>query len=348
MTPAHRKQPRLIDTPRIVPCFAVLTALLALIAIRSPCPAAEDPKDDEVDLERIFAGDEPESIVDLKAMEQQQQKLAKQVIACTVGVVVGPAHGSGVIVSEDGYVLTAAHVAGKPDRPATINLPDGRTAQAKTLGVYRTMDAGLLKITDEGPWPHAEMGDSGGIKEGAWCAVTGHPGGFEETRDPVFRIGRVLLKDKYAITTDCTLVGGDSGGPLFDMSGKVIGINSRIGRYLTANMHVPVATYRETWNRLVSGEAWGHLPGTGPYIGVEGDMDSDAAKIARVEPGKAAEAAGVKPGDVIVEFAGKPVTDFASLQTHVSDSQPGDKVKLKIRRGQETVELELVVGKYER
>jgi len=330
-----------------VACFAVVIALLVLGAIRSTCPAAEASKAVEVDLQRIFAGDEPKSIAELKAMERHQQELAKKVIACTVGVVVGPAHGSGVIVSEDGYVLTAAHVAGEPSRPATIILPDGRKAQAKTLGLYRTMDAGLMKIADKGPWPHAEMGDSGGIEEGAWCAVTGHPGGFEESRNPVFRIGRVLLTDKFAITTDCTLVGGDSGGPLFDMSGKVIGINSRIGRFLTANMHVPVATYRETWNRLVSGEAWGHLPGTGPYIGIEEDMNSSAAKVARVFPDTPAQKAGIKPGDLIIEFAGKPVTDFASLQLLVKDSQPGERAKLKLRRGQETVELELVVGKRE-
>jgi serine protease Do len=345
MKPAYGRESRLTDTSRIGARFAVLIALLVLGAIHSPCRAAEASTPDEVDLQRIFAGGEPESIAELKAMEQHQQKLAKEVVACTVGVVVGPAHGSGVIVSEDGYVLTAAHVAGKPERPATIILPDGRRARAKTLGLHRTMDAGLMKITDKGPWPHAEMGDSRGIEKGAWCAVTGHPGGYEESRNPVFRVGRVLLTDKFAITTDCTLVGGDSGGPLFDMSGKVIGINSRIGRFLTANMHVPVGTYRETWNRLVSGDAWGHLPGTGPYIGVEGDVNSDAAKIAAVFPNTPAQKAGIKPGDVIIEFAGKPVSDFASLQLLVNDSQPGDKVELRIRRGRETVELELVIGK---
>lgn len=348
MKSAYGRKARLKETPRIAVCFAVMIALLMSSAIPSTCSAAETPKAEAVDLQAIFAGGEPESVAELKAMEQHQQELAKKVIACTVGVVVGPAHGSGVIVSEDGYALTAAHVAGHPNRPATIILPDGRKAQAKTLGLHRTMDAGLMKITDDGPWPHAEMGDSAGIEDGVWCAVTGHPGGFEKNRNPVFRVGRVLVTDKFAITTDCTLVGGDSGGPLFDMSGKVIGINSRIGHSLSSNMHVPVAAYRETWDRLVGGEAWGHLPGTGPYIGVEGDMDSQAAKIARVLPDTPARKAGIRPGDVIIEFAGKPVDDFASLQLLVNDSQPGDEVDLKVRRGEETVELKLVVGKRER
>jgi serine protease Do len=158
-------------------------------------------------------------------------------------------------------------------------------------------------------------------------------------------MGRVLLKDKFAITTDCTLVGGDSGGPLFDMEGRVIGINSRIGRFLTTNMHVPVTAYRADWDRLVRGEAWGNFPGTGPFIGVQGDVDADVAKIARVYPGTPAEKAGVKAGDVVVKYNASEVSDFASLQLRVNDSQPGDKVLLQVLRGDKRIQLELIVGK---
>lgn len=307
--------------------------------------AADESTTPTVDLDAIYAGGEPTTIAELKAMDQHQQELAKKLIPCTVGIVVGPAHGSGVIVSEDGYVLTAAHVAGKPDRKATFILADGRRAQGKSLGLYRTLDAGLMKITDEGPWPFAEKAEPNGIDVGGWCVATGHPGGFQEGRRPVVRIGRIREKDKFAITTDCTLVGGDSGGPLFDMSGRVIGINSRIGRSLLDNMHVPIAAYHEVWDRLVKGEAWGHFPGTGPYIGVQGDPESNVAKVAQVLPNGPAQKAGVKPGDVIVRYGEKQITDFASLQMCVSDSQPGDNVALEVQRGDKTVKLELVVGK---
>jgi len=307
--------------------------------------AADESDDPPVDLKRIYAGGEPKSVAELKAMEQHQQELAKKLISCTVGIVVGPAHGSGVIISEDGYVMTAAHVAGKPGRQAAFILPDGRRAKGKTLGMHRTLDAGLMKITDKGPWPFVEKAEPDGIDVGAWCVATGHPGGFQEGRQPVVRIGRVLLKDRFAINTDCTLVGGDSGGPLFDMSGKVIGINSRIGRPLTANMHVPIAAYHEVWDRMVKGEAWGYFPGTGPYIGVQGDPNSDLAKVARVQPKGPAQKAGLKPGDVIQKYGDKKITDFASLQMCVNDSQPGDKVTLEVLRGEETVKLQLVVGK---
>ena len=158
------------------------------------------------------------------------------------------------------------------------------------------------------------------------------------------RVGRVLLKDKFALTTDCTLVGGDSGGPLFDMQGRVIGINSRIGRFLTANMHVPAPAFREAWERLVRGDAWGHFPGTGPFLGLQGDPGSEVAKVASVLPDGPAAKAGLQVGDVIVKFQGKPVTDFSSLQMHVNDCQPGDKVTLEIVRADKTLAVEVVVG----
>lgn len=319
--------------------------LVSCLALVASSLAAEKTAAAGADLAKLFAGGEPTSVAELKAMEKHQQALAEKVMAVTVGIVVGPAHGSGVIISEDGYVLTAAHVVGKPSRPAIFILPDGRTVRGATLGAYRTLDAGLMKITQPGKWPHAEMAKADTVEPGEWCMATGHPGGYENKRNPVVRLGRVMLKDKLAITSDCTLVGGDSGGPLFDMDGRVIGIHSRIGRFLTANMHVPVTVFREQWGRLAKGEVWGHLPGTGPYVGVQGEPSTEAAKIARVLPGAPAEKAGIRVGDVVVSYGGKKVTDFASLQALVSDSDPGDKVPVEVLRDGKKLRLELVVGK---
>lgn len=299
------------------------------------------------ELKKIFDGGQPASLVELRRMEQHQRQLCAKVLACTVGIVIGPSHGSGVIISEDGYVLTAAHVAGAPNRKAIMILPDGREIAGVSLGLYRTLDAGLMKINDAGPWPYAELAKSDEAKVGQWCLATGHPGGFEDGRKPVVRIGRILLKDKFAITTDCTLVGGDSGGPLLDMEGRVIGINSRIGRFLTTNMHVPVAAYHEAWERLVKGEAWGRLPGLGPYLGVQGEPNAKDAKISRVNPGTPAEKAGIQVGDIIVKYNGKSVGDFASLQTLVSESQPGDKLPVELLRGGSSIKLELEIGERE-
>jgi len=128
------------------------------------------------------------------------------------------------------------------------------------------------------------------------------------------------------------------------MDGRVIGINSRIGRLFTANMHVPIAAYHESWDRLVKGDAWGNMPGTGPYLGVQGEPNSNVAKIASAVPGSPADKAGVQPADVIVKFSGRPVKDFAALQSLVNDCQPGDKVSLEIVRADKTITVEVVVG----
>src|ERR1700758_5501580 len=115
------------------------------------------------------------------------------------------------------------------------------------------------------------MGKSTSLTKGQWVVSIGHPGGFRPNRTPVVRLGRVLEANANLIQTDCTLVGGDSGGPLFDMDGKVIGIHSRIGPAITANLHVPVNTYRDTWDDLANGETLGGpvRPRTGQaYMGV--------------------------------------------------------------------------------
>ena len=143
----------------------------------------------------------------------------------------------------------------------------GKTRKGKTLGGNGTIDSGLAKITEEGQWPFVEMGVASDMKKGDWCLVTGHPGGFKPGRPPVVRLGRILeINDTTAakyIRTDCTLVGGDSGGPLFDMHGQVVGIHSRIGAAITYNIHVPIDAYTATWDRLSAGEVWGS-----PFLGV--------------------------------------------------------------------------------
>jgi serine protease Do len=296
-------------------------------------------------LDRIIQGASPMGLDDLRLMQDHVRKLSEHLMKCTVGVVVGQAQGSGVIISKDGYVLTAAHVAGKANRQVTFVLSDGREVTGKTLGLNRTLDSGLMKINANEEFPFAEMGQSEQLKDGQWCLATGHPGGYQEDRKAVLRVGRVLLNAKDTITTDCTLVGGDSGGPLFDLSGKVIGINSRIAGSLNSNMHVPVSTFKETWDRLVKSDEWGHFPGNNPYIGVKGEPDVSEAKIASVSPKSPAEKAKVLPGDIIVKIDDQDVPDFATLVRIVAEHQPGDDVVLSVKRGEEIVKLELTIGK---
>ena len=152
----------------------------------------------------------PESPSDLAAIQTAIEQVVKKCLPATVGVDINGVEGSGVIVTEDGYVLTAGHVSGMPGRDAYVILPDGKRLKAKTLGANESMDSGLMKITDAGPWPHAEMGRSGTLKPGEWCVAIGHPGGFQRNRPPPVRAGRVVMARSDALWTDCPLTAGDS------------------------------------------------------------------------------------------------------------------------------------------
>jgi serine protease Do len=286
----------------------------------------------------------PESIEDLRAIEKQVEAVVAKVRAATVGVRVGPAQGSGVIISKDGYVLTAGHVSGKPDREVALIFPDGKSVKGKTLGANPGIDSGLIKITEEGEWPFVEMGKSGDLKRGQWVVALGHPGGFVNGRTPPVRLGRVLGSTAFLVRTDCALVGGDSGGPLFDLEGRVVGIHSRIGGTLTENVHVPVDSFRETWDALVKGEVIGR-DSNAAYLGVGGDPDGDECKVANVAAGSPAEKAGLKVGDIVTEFDGKKITSFPELSALVRKHKVGDEVKLTVRREGESVPLKATIGK---
>jgi serine protease Do len=301
-------------------------------------------------------GTGPLAVSDLRAMQGHVRSLSEALKKCTVGVrvdqdrgngMMSSAWGSGVIISKDGYVLTAAHVAGQPHQVCKFTLHDGHEVEGKTLGMFRTLDAGLMKITEGGEYPFAELGDSNKVKTGHWCIALGHPGGFQEDRGLVLRLGQVKnviegtdVLDNQAITTDCTLVGGDSGGPLFDIQGRVIGINSRIGENYSTNMHVPVNAFHDggAWDRMLKGDAWGHLPGQRPWLGVGQDEKSSEAKISTITPGSPAEKYKLQTGDVVIAFDGRPIVDFAALRKAVDDCHPNEWVRLKVRRSSGAVE----------
>jgi serine protease Do len=244
-------------------------------------------------------------------------------------------------------VLTAAHVAGNPKQAALVWMSDGSVKRGITLGLNQELDAGMIKITEPGEWPFAPLGKSSQLKAGQWCLATGHPGGFDGSRrSPVLRWGRVLKTERSAILTDCTLVGGDSGGPLFDMNGRVVGIHSRIGKNLTINVHVPVDPYRSAWNRLVRGEVWGMLdPTQQGWLGVTEDGTASDARILKVVDGSPARLAGLRAGDVVIQVGEAQIKTFGDLQSEIRQHRPEDEVRLLVRRGEKEVPMVLRLGK---
>ncbi len=276
-------------------------------------------------------------------------KVADRISAVTVNIQQGTAQGSGVVVTPEGIILTAAHVAGRPGRDTRITFSDGRVVMGKTLGMNRDVDAGLVKIVSSAdtPWPHASLGEISDTRLGQWVIAAGHPGGYDANRPPVIRIGRLLDAVPSTLVTDCALIGGDSGGPLFDLSGRLIGIHSRIGSEIADNMHVPVSMYKSGWDRMVQGESWGTLPGHKPVIGVRGYAEGPEANRATVEnvvSGGPAERAGIQVGDVITNFDGVDIATFEDLVSAVESTIPGDRVRVKLLRDGQSVELSLIIG----
>jgi serine protease Do len=309
-----------------------------------------------VDLEpglgRMRKGDEPRNQAELISLEKQQTKVAEKVNLVTVNLQHGSTQGSGVIITGSGYILTAAHVAGRPNQKINIILHDGSRVEGVSMGVNRNSDAGLVRITKArdtaiDPWPHATLGASADLQLGQWVIATGHPGGWMSDRPAVVRIGRLLRVLPSTLVTDCSLIGGDSGGPLFDLEGKLIGIHSRIGIDVDDNMHVPVDVFDESWSRLVQNEAWGSLPGFKPAIGVRGASDKDSenmCKIGRVEPNNSAAKAGIRAGDVILKFDNVPIHNFDDLKAAVDSVTPGEQVTVDLQRDSKQMSVRLIVG----
>lgn len=284
----------------------------------------------------------PKSIEQLRAMEKVFADVIESVAPATVNIAVGQAQGSGVVVSRDGYVLTAAHVITRPNLDATITFPDGSKVSAITLGVNPRADSGMLKITDEGKWPFLDIGESAPLERGQWVMAIGHPGGLTEGRGLVYRAGRIVSLSETVITSDCTLVGGDSGGPLVDLSGYVIGIHSRIGGRLTQNHHVPVDRFSIDWDQFASSKIVGIERA---YLGVEIDRENlRIVKIVRVLEREGAGKGGMKSGDVVIKVNDIATTSQAAFRRAMKKLKPNDVAKFVVKRGDEEVELEITLG----
>ncbi len=217
---------------------AWMFAVLLVVGV-VPAQAGSDPSEDLATFNPVLTG------------------VAEQCRLATVGIVIpGGSMGSGVIISEDGLILTAAHVLPEAGGDVVIVLADGQQVAGKALGVNREVDSGMAQITVEGTYPTAPIADSDTIWEGDWCIAFGHGGGVQTDRPAPMRLGRMLQvtsanKPIRWLTTDCTVISGDSGGPLFDLQGNVIGIHSNIGMSVLVNRHVPISAYHAQWDDLL-------------------------------------------------------------------------------------------------
>lgn len=305
----------------------------------------------------LQAAEPVKSVEDLLKLEKQVKAVAEKAMPATVALVSNGtgSSGSGVIVSKKGLILTAAHVI-QGLREVDVFFPDGKKWQGKVLGANFSKDIGMVQMVDAGPWPFVELGESKPLEAGDWLVALGHSTGFDPARTPPVRFGR-LMSDGPGnyFTSDCTLIGGDSGGPLFDLKGKLVGINSSIGWSWKNNNHAGVDGFREDWERLLAGETWGALqmnplanPET-PVLGIVMGMRDEGrgVRVQKVEPNSPAAAAGVRVGDTIVAVDNEPVIGGAELQQVLIKKEVGDLVSLGLMRGQEKLKIDVELVKRE-
>jgi serine protease Do len=204
-----------------------------------------------------------------KQIENKILNIYDHLIKSTVCLPLG---GSGVLVSKDGYILTAGHIFSKAGLEIKVQLYDGKTYAAITLGKDERNDYGLLKIKEKGNWQYTALACSQDLEEDEACVMFGFPGEYRAGRHAIIRIGFVVNKNSDGfLQTSCIMMPGDSGGPLFNMEGKLIGINSRISRNINENCFAPIDKIKKNWEKLVKGDffnkeensrntfnSWGH------------------------------------------------------------------------------------------
>ena len=290
------------------------------------------------------------TVAQMKEMEAKVKALVMKNMPSVVALIGEkvPGSGSGVIIREDGLILTAGHVTYGNDT-MTVVFPDGKLAKCKVLGADYTRDVGLAKIIEPGKYPAAEMGDSDKLDVTSIVVALGHPGGYDVRRPPPARIGRISQKNLDGfLVSDCTLIGGDSGGPLFDLDGKVIGIHSSISESLSFNRDAPVNAAKASWDKLLEGKTWGRLPiqprerRTGvAVLGAVFDTSAGSALLKEVQPKSPLAAAGVKAGDVILQLGGEEIASAAAVAAKLKKCKPGERLALAYRRGTEEKKTEV-------
>src|SRR6266700_2923033 len=265
--------------------------------------------------------------------------------------------GSGFILSADGVILTNAHVVANADE-VMVKLTDRREFKAKVLGSDKTTDIAVLKI-DASNLPSVKIGDPAQTRVGEWVVAIGQPYGFENTVTAgiVSAKARTLPEDSYVpfIQTDAAVNPGNSGGPLFNLKGEVIGVNSQIfsrsGGFQGLAFAVPIDIAMQVEEQLAKHGKVEHgrlgvtIQEVNQALAQNFGLKSAAgALVGSVQKDGAAAKAGIEPGDVIVKFNGKEINASADLPPLVSSLKPNTQATLEVWRDGKSKQLAVTIG----
>ncbi|CAM3206021.1 trypsin-like peptidase domain-containing protein [Rhodothermus bifroesti] len=275
--------------------------------------------------------------------------------------------GSGFVISPDGYIVTNDHVVGNATK-ITVSFPDGHAMDAELVGTDPATDIALLKVRPDRPLPYLKFSDSPPIV-GEWVVALGNPYGLFEAAPPTVTVGVVSAVGRNLpagqsgrvyrdmIQTDAAINQGNSGGPLVNAIGEVIGMNTAIYTETGGSVGIGFAIPAEKVRRIVEElKAKGYVDRsyyTGLYVRdvtpriaqALGVPEARGVFVTDVDPGSPADEAGLRPYDVIIAFGGTAVANSEELRARLLDFRPGDRVRLSILREGRRLELEMRIGR---
>ena len=269
--------------------------------------------------------------------------------------------GSGFVIDPDGIIVTNNHVIEQADE-VEVNFADGSTLTAEVVGRDLKTDLAVLRVDPPAPLPFVEFGDSNAIRVGDWVMAIGNPFGLggSVTLGIISARNRNINSGPYDdfIQTDAAINRGNSGGPLFDMNGNVVGVNTAIisptGGSIGIGFAIPAVIAKNVIDQLVEfgvtrrGWLGVRIQSVGEDIAQSLGLDEPkGALIADVTPAGPAETSGIKPGDVVVRFDGKDVEEMRDLPRIVADTPVGKTVVVEVMRDGELQQLEVEIGRLE-
>lgn len=267
--------------------------------------------------------------------------------------------GSGVITSADGYIITNNHVIEEADE-INVRFANHEEYEAKIIGRDPKTDIALIKIEPKEALPYVTLGDSDSLRVGDWVVAIGNPFGFEQTVTAgiVSGKGRHLGSGAYEnfIQTDASINPGNSGGPLFNLQGEMVGINtaiySRSGGNIGIGFAIPVNMAKNVINQLKNtgkvtrGWLGVMIQNVNQDLAHQFGLDKPiGALVGEVTPDSPAEKAGIKAGDIIIQFGHKEITQMNMLPAIVAQTAVGEKVKVTLFRDGKKKKVKVTIGK---
>jgi putative serine protease PepD len=304
---------------------------------------------------------------EVEALEEAFQQVIDDVLPSVVEIRTAMGLGSGVVYNDEGYIVTNAHVVGTEQQFQVLFSGSAGPLDATLVGTYPANDLAVVQVADGGDLPPATFGNSSDVRVGQLVLAMGNPLGLEATvtNGIVSATGRTVTEPPSesspgatlpdAIQTSADINPGNSGGALVDMDGKVIGIPTLAAVQPQAGAAAPGIGFAIPSNQAkhiadqliedgVVTDSGRAALGVRVRTVVDQSGKPSGVGVADVEPGDAAEAAGIRPGDVIVAVDGKPTPTTEALGAVLAELQPGDKVPVTLLRGGSEMEVEVTLG----